>query len=86
VGGNSAASDTQKRWALELWQAGHLTSRRAIDILDVQDVMDLWAAAGALGVKIRPGLLVREARAAERATAMVRRLMNKQGPEEGEGP
>ena len=58
-------SDVQRRWALELWDAGALSTDRTLAVLEVRGLTGLHAWAAALGVRIRPGRLVREARAAE---------------------
>lgn len=75
MNGEPEASETQQRWAIELWQCGHMTSTRAMEITGARDVMELWAVASHLGVPVRLGLIAREARAAERATEMIRRVM-----------
>ena len=72
---DKVARRAEIRQALEWWQAGEITARRAQEVTGADDVLELYAAAAAYGVPIRQGLLPREARAAEAATAMIRRHM-----------
>jgi hypothetical protein len=54
--------------ALEAWQAGEITSKRAMALTDATSVLELYAFASTCGVVIRRELTTAEAAAAEAAT------------------
>lgn len=59
--------------ALEGWQAGEITYRRALRLLGVDTIADLYSAARSSDVAIRVGLTDAEERLADRATALIAR-------------
>lgn len=63
--------------ALEAWQAGEITARRAMRLTGATDVMELYAFAHECDVAVRATLLAREENQADRATALVKRTMQR---------
>lgn len=61
--------------ALLGWQAGEITSGRAMALTGAADVMELYAFAEQCGVEMRTGLLPREEEQAAAATALIQRAM-----------
>jgi len=61
--------------ALEAWQAGEITSRRAMALTDAVSVIELYAFASTCGVEIRRELTPAEAAAAEAATQSIQNVM-----------
>ncbi len=61
--------------ALEAWQAGEITSARAMRLAGAANVLELLAFAEQSGVDIRSGPLPREEDQARRATDLITRLM-----------
>jgi hypothetical protein len=61
------------------WQAGEITTARAMRMTGADDVMELYALASQSGVELRVGLLPREEEQARRATDLIRRLPRKKG-------
>lgn len=57
--------------ALEAWQSGELSSRRAMALTGAENVMELYAFASTCGVAIRVTLTEAELAAAEAATQAV---------------
>jgi hypothetical protein len=60
---------------LEAWQAGEITYRRAMRLLGVDTIADLYAAARSSGVPIRRGLTPAEERLADRVTDIIGQQM-----------
>ena len=61
--------------ALEAWQAGQITARRAMRLTGATDVMELYAYAHECDVEVRTHLLPREEEQAEHATALIRQAI-----------
>jgi len=61
--------------ALEAWQAGEITSRKAMALTDAENLLELYAFASTCGVEIRRGLTPAEAAAAETATQSIKSAM-----------
>jgi hypothetical protein len=60
---------------LTAWQAGRLSSRRALALTNLDFVSELYAAALDSNVPIRQALLPEEERAADRATTAIKAAM-----------
>jgi hypothetical protein len=69
--------------ALEAWQAGDLSSKRALALTGAENVMELYAFASTSGVEIRTKMTPAELAAADAATAIIRATMMKPAPSEG---
>jgi hypothetical protein len=67
--------------ALEAWQAGEITSKRALT--DATNVIELYAFASSCGVEIRRELTAGEAAAAEAATKSVQSVLDSAPSEPG---
>jgi len=61
--------------ALEAWDAGEITSARAMQLTGAQDVMELRAFAYQCGIELRTGLLPREEEQADLATALINKYI-----------
>ena len=68
--------------ALEAWQAGEITSARAVELTSAEDVMELHAFAPRCGVDIRQGFLPREEHVAA-ATLLIARLIRTEAESSG---
>jgi hypothetical protein len=60
--------------ALEAWQAGEITARRAIALTGAEGLLDLYALAAECGVEIRTAPTSAERAAADAAVAAIRRI------------
>jgi len=60
--------------ALEAWQAGEITARRAIALTGAEGLLDLYALAAECGVAIRTVPTSAERAAADAAVAAIRRV------------
>jgi hypothetical protein len=69
--------------ALESWQAGEITSKRAMALTDATNVIELYAFASSCGVEIRRELTAGEAAAAEAATKSVQSVLDSAPSEPG---
>jgi hypothetical protein len=58
--------------ALEAWQAGDLSSKRAMALTSAENVLELYAFASTCGVEIRTQMTSAEQAAAAAATACIR--------------
>ena len=67
---------------LVAWQEGRLGWRRAVDLVGVAGLPDLYDAAASSGVTIRKTLLPREKRAVERAVAAIRKRLSDETEDE----
>jgi hypothetical protein len=65
--------------ALEAWDAGEITSARAMQLTGALDVMELRAFAHQSGIELRTHLLPREEEQATLATALISRLLRAEG-------
>jgi hypothetical protein len=63
--------------ALEAWQQGEITYRRAMRLLGVDTIDDLYTAALSSGVSIRRGALSSEIELSNRAIALIDRQLAK---------
>lgn len=63
--------------ALEAWQQGEITYRRAMRLVGVDTIDDLYAAAHSSGVSIRQEVLPSEIELADHATALIDRQLTK---------
>ena len=68
--------------ALEAWQAGDLSSSRAMALTAAENIMELYAFASTCGVEIRTKMTPAELAAADAATASVRATMMEPAPSE----
>jgi len=64
--------------ALEAWQAGEITSRRAMVLTDTSDIIELYALAEACDVDFRFELSDYEQRAVKVATAAIDRAFSRE--------
>lgn len=69
--------------ALEAWQAGDLSSKRAMTLSGAENVMELYAFASTCGVEIRTKMTPTELAAADAATASIRATMLEPAPSGG---
>jgi len=67
--------------ALEAWQAGEITSRKAMALTDATNVIELYAFASTCGVEIRRELTPAEVAASEAATQSIRNVMEDVQPD-----
>jgi hypothetical protein len=65
---------------LQAWQAGDLSSKRAMSLTGAENVMELYAFATTCGVAIRTQMTPSELAAAEAATASIRATMSEPEP------
>ena len=64
--------------ALEEWQAGGITYRRAMDLTGTSSLLDLYALAEACDVEIGLDLRPNEARTVEQVVAAIERAFARQ--------
>lgn len=62
---------------LVAWQAGRLASRQAMALCGIESFDELYLAARNSGVPLRKTLLSREKRAADLATAAIRKRLSR---------
>ena len=68
---------------LVAWQAGRIGWRRAVDLVGVPGLPELYDAAHSSGVPVRKTLLPQEKRAAARAVTSIRQRLARQADEPG---
>lgn len=65
--------------ALEAWQDGKITARRAMMLTGAGDVLELYAFAEACGVAVREGLTEAEAASVQRAGKAIDEAIAREG-------
>jgi hypothetical protein len=71
--------------ALEAWQAGEITSRRAMILTDTSNVLELYALAEACDVEIKFELSENEKHAVQAVGAAIERAFAREDAEPTEG-
>jgi hypothetical protein len=71
--------------ALEAWQSGEITSRRAMDLTGVSNLVELYGLAQACDVEIKLELSDDEKRTVEAAGAAIERAFARENAEPSEG-
>jgi hypothetical protein len=71
--------------ALEAWQSGDITSRRAMDLTGASNVVELYGLAQACDVEIRLDLSDDEKRTVEVVGAAIERAFAQENSEPSEG-
>jgi hypothetical protein len=71
--------------ALEAWQSGDITSRRAMDLTGASNVVELYGLAKACDVEIRLEMLDDEKRTVDMVGAAIERAFTRESSEPSEG-